>query len=684
MTSNSGMSNSFAAGRGEVNSGGSPWPGAFKNAVCPTCFEEMHQLTDRRFRYPFHCCNDCGPGYTITLRLPWDRPNTTMAPFEMCEACRAEFEDPGGRHFRSPTVCCPDCGPSYWIEPAPPVGSGGDVIHETAQLLSEGSILALKDTCSFRLLVRARDDELVLRLRRRKGLHDAPLGVMIRDLEMARGLAELDARAEALLTSPSAPLVLVPRRESSDLSEHVAPHCAEIGLMLPRSPFHHLLMEEMGEPLVMAGANPGGEVMVLENEDARESLMDIADHLVLHDLQLHSSCEDSVVRVDADGPLVLRRSSGYAPRPLALPRSVPPILALGAFHEATLAIAQDRAIHVSQHLGNLDTARAVDNFQRTLDRLLELWECEPAFIAYDEHPLSYGRQVLERFDAIPIPVDHHHAHVASVLVEHGCEEPVLGISLDAVAHRLDVTIGSGEFLRTDAARVETLERMPAFRVPGAEFAPRDPWRTAMGLLHDHVDPELALEWAQRHAPDPDAARSAHHMLRNGAGCRRITSFGQLYDGAAALLGICVRASYEGQATRRLGALAGRPRPEPLGALPDAREVAAGDYLSALLRELLARGLRHPGDPEDAAWAQEALAQWVASRAVDLARREGLDTIAAGGGCLANSWLRAVLRREGDAAGIRVLTNHEVPPGDGGLSLGQAWVAAARAEVAMPG
>lgn len=641
--------------------------------MCPDCLAELDQPASRRYRYAFIACPQCGPGYTITYRLPFSRDNTTMAPFEPCEACRAEFEDPASRHFGSPTICCPDCGPSYWIEPSPPLQGAGDVAEESVRLLRTGSILALKDTCSFRLLARADDARLLAKLRRRIDLPATPLGVMVADLAMARTVAVIDARAEEMLLSPSAPLVVVPLRPDAPLASEVAAGAEEIALMLPRAPIHHLILRELGAPLVVTRAGRGDDVMVLENEDAREELASIADHFVLHDLDLHAGCEDSKIRVEPSGPVVLRRASGFAPHPLTIARETPPLLAIGGRHDVTLAIADGRTGRLSQPVGDLLTPRAEVAFERMLERMLSLWDCEPRHVIYDPSREQAGRALALRFGAQPFAVDHHHAHVGAVLAEHGRSDRVLGLSLDSIGHDVDPELASGRLLVADPLQAEVLERMPGFRVPCADTAPRDPWRVAVGLVYDRLGPAAGEVWAQRLAPDPQTARTVLSMLESGSGCTRLHSFGRLYDAAAALIGLVRRTAGEGQAAQRLEVAAGRPA---YGAVvANEGHGAPAEQLTQWVGDLVARAEADGPVEDDARWVEISLARWAADWALGAARIRGLTTIAAAGGCLTNPWLRHVLRAHAAEAGIELLVNQTIPPGDGGLALGQVWVAA---------
>lgn len=656
----------------------SPWEGAARNGVCPDCLREVHDSAHPRYRYPFAGCAECGPGYTITLRLPYERANTTMAPFQMCADCQAEFENPSSRHHGSPLVCCPRCGPSYWIEPAPAPHDPGDVVQEVADLLRDGHIVALKDTCSFRLLARAADGATLLRMRARIDSPSAPFGILALDLDQAGSIAELEGLSGDLLQSASAPRVLLPLKPGAPISELVVPETSEIGVLLPRVVFHHLLLEELGEPLAFTTAKRSGDPMVLTNEEARERLMDIADYLVMHDLDLHAGCQDSILRPESSGVVVLRRSSGLAPSPIAVREELPATLALGGRHEATLALAQGNRIYLSQHLGDVDSRESRRAYERALQRMVELWACQPQSVVVEEGELGFSRSIAAGFDAEILEVSHHHAHVASVLAEHQRTDRVLGVSLDSTHYQFDEKLGSGEFLLADAVSSEVVERVPAFRVPGDEAAIRAPWRTALGLIHDLLGRETAVTWAVAHVGDTAAVRSAISMLDNDSGCRRVTSFGRLYDAAAAITGICTRSAGPGEATARLQGLAGRPRETSDRFL---EEVAAGRVdLRGVFAEILERARVRPRAeqlPALAAWVETALARWAARRAFRLARRHELGTVAAAGGCLVDPWLRTEFQALASREGLEVLLNSDIPPGDGGLALGQLWVGAHR-------
>ena len=635
----------------------------------------MADPRSRRYRYPFIACPDCGPGYTVTQVLPFSRANTTFAPFEPCDECWEEFENPASRHFGSPTICCPDCGPSYWIEPAPPLDDSIDEVDSAVRALRAGKILALKDTCCFRFLVRARDEDAVERLRRRIERPEAVFGLMVLDIEEARALAEVSDVADDLLSDPSAPQVLLPRRSGAPWLDVVTAGGSELAVMLPRAAVHFLLMEAMGEPLVIARAARGGDVVVLENDDAREDLMDVADALVLHDLDLHAGCEDSILRVEDDRPVVLRRASGLAPRPLALAASVPPSIGIGSTHQVSIAVAEGTTLRLSQPIGDLETPRAETAFRRTVDRMLSLWSCAPEIVAADRSRARAAQALAVELGARAVIVDHHHAHVASVVAEHGIEDAVLGVSLDSSGQLIDPELGAGRLLRVEGAHCDTLETVPGFRVPGADASPRDPWRVAVGLLYDVCGADVAARWAHGSAADAQTVDSALSMLDSGAGCVPVYSFGKLYDAAAALLGLVRRTTAAHVASQRLQLVAGFPGDDAPLDIPDDRE-----YFRTWLDELLVRVEAHGDQVEDARWVQRSLASWIGARAFALAIRQGLGTVAAGGGCLSNPWLRRGFRQQAERAAMPLALAERFPCGDAGLSVGQVWVAARRAAV----
>jgi hydrogenase maturation protein HypF len=649
-------------------------------ATCPECLQEIFEPRNRRFRYPFTTCAHCGPRFTIALDAPYDRSRTTMAPFQMCAHCRAETEDPSSRRYRCATNACPECGPAYWIEPSPPPLAPGDVIDDVAQLLRDGQILAIKGIGGFHLVCLAEDEDAVARLRRRKHREAKPMAVMVGSPSAVERIVELTLAGRALLLDRSAPIVVARKRPPESLAPSVAPDSAEYGVMLPYTPFYHLLMATIGEPLVVTSANVGGEAILTDNEDARAQLAQLADTLVLHDRRIHMSCDDSVVLLESEGPVPVRRSRGSAPSPVVLRRPLPPTLALGGALKAAVGVAKGRGVYLSQHLGDLASASAVGNFHRTVEHMLRSWSVEPELVAHDLHPHSHGYAVREQFGGHAVGVQHHHAHMAGVMAEHGLSGPVVGVCLDGGGYGVDGSVWGGEFLVGDAATFTRAASLPAFRIPATERVPH-PWRSALGLLWDLLGDDAAQQWAQRSVRDLKEANAALAVLRTDGGCVPTTSLGRVYDAVAAILGICSEARFDAQAAMRLEREAGPPRPLDEPRLPDP-QLPGLEYLRAVLEQLLAC-CREPLDPGRsraacAAWAQAALARWTAATAVQVARAHRLDTVVASGGCLVNTWLRAELRRQTRGGGLTLCLNRLVPAGDGGLALGQLYVAAAKA------
>jgi hydrogenase maturation protein HypF len=646
-------------------------------ATCHDCLQEVLDPQNRRYRYPFTNCAHCGPRYSITRRLPFERANTTMAPFEMCEECRTEYEDPASRRFRTQSNACPRCGPCYWIEPAPPAArTPGDVIHDISILLLDQRILAIKGTGGFHLVCVAKDDAVVQRLRRRKEREMRPLPVMVPSLEAAERLVFLTDEARRQLQSPAAPIVLAPKRYPEGLAPSVAPDTMEYGLMLPHTPFHHLLMDAVRTPVVMTTANLSGEPILIDNDDARQRLSEMADHLVLHDREIHLGCDDSVLRVDEAVVVSIRRSRGYAPAPVALQRNVPPILALGGLMRVTVAVSRERSAFLSQDLGDVDNVNAADDYRRAVAHMQELLRVKPDLAAYDLHPLSIGYQIRAEMAADNIGVQHHHAHVASVLAEHALTGPVVGVALDGAGYGPDGTIWGGEFLLADAKSYRRVAHAPRFRLPGGDGALRHPWRAATGILWDLVDPVVAEMWAHAIAPSKDAADVVLSTLATDVECVPTTSLGRIYDCVAAILGLCRTSQYQAQAALLLEQAAGPPTTGDDGTQTPDPDTLPATFFGQVLRTLLEGTSAGRPVRELAAWAQRALARWVAFNTLRLAREHGVDAVAASGGCLVNPWLKSELRRQCAKGGLTLYTNRQVPAGDGGLALGQILVAAA--------
>jgi hydrogenase maturation protein HypF len=660
-------------------------------ATCDGCSREIFDPTDRRHGYPFTNCTNCGPRFSIIRALPYDRPSTTMAGFTMCPACAAEYADPLDRRFHAQPNACPECGPrlALWDVDGQPlvVSATAPGLATAARALREGLIVAVKGLGGFHLMVDARNPDAVQRLRERKHRPCKPLAVMAGTVAQARELCAVGPEEEMLLASPEAPIVLLERRPDAPIAEGVAPSNRWLGVMLACTPLHHLLLREVGFPLVATSGNLSEEPICTEEHDALERLGEIADLFLVHDRPIERHVDDSVARVLRGAPQVLRRARGYAPLPVRLPSEVPPILAVGAHLKNSVALGVARQVFVSQHIGDLDAPESQAAFERVIRDFLRLYEARPVAVAHDLHP-DYASSAWAALapglpdDVLRIGVQHHHAHLASCLAENGVTEQALGIIWDGTGYGAvdgvgDGTVWGGEFLLGDAAAFQRYAHLHPFLLPGGEAAVREPRRVALALLwellgeaaldRDDLVPLRSFSLRERHA--------LGSMLRRGTNCPTTTSMGRIFDGVAALLGLCQRARFEGEAAMALefaADLAERGAyPLPLGSDRTGQGPRTLDW-RPLLTELLA-------DLERGATAAAVAARFhnaLVGAMVEIARAAGREKVALSGGCFQNRWLAERGAAALESAGFQVLLHRQVPPNDGGISLGQVAVAAA--------
>ena len=638
--------------------------------VCPDCLAELFDPRNRRYRHAFITCTHCGPRYTVTRRLPYDRPQTSLAPFPFCPDCQREYTDPADRRFHAETTCCPNCGPQLQLLDSAGQPVAGDPIAATLALLQAGKIVAIKGLGGFHLACDARNVATVAALRERKQREEKPFAVMVGAVPSALTFAQMSEAEATLLESPERPIVLLSKQPETDaLLPCVAPGLGEIGLMLPATPIQHLLFHAAPElALVMTSANPHGEPLVIDNVEALQRLAGITDAFLLHDRDIVVRCDDSVRR----GAGFVRRARGYVPRAIKLARDVPPVLAVGGWFKNTVCVTRGNEAFISQHVGDLDNAAACGFFEESVAHLLQILEVEPQTVAHDLHPDFHSTRFAAAFAAergIPaFGVQHHHAHIASVCAEHGVTEPVLGLALDGVGLGTDGAAWGGELLRVEGAKFARLGHLRPLPLPGGDVAAREPWRMAAAALHALGRGDAIM---RRFADEP-AAPMVATMLVRGIHCPHTSSAGRLFDAAAGLLGVHCRASFEGQAAMLLEGLAAQQGAvEPLAA---GWRIHGGQLdLRPLLLAL--------ADANDAGRAAalfhatlaSALIDWVAAAA----ERTGIRTVVAAGGCLLNRLLASALREGLSARGLRLLEAQSLPPNDGGLSLGQAWVAAVK-------
>jgi hydrogenase maturation protein HypF len=657
-------------------------------AICVDCVANICDPADRRWRYAFTTCTHCGPRYSVSRGIPYDRAQTSLQPFPLCAACATEYAAPVDRRFHAETTCCPACGPQLRLLGASGSAVDGDPLAETLALLRAGKIVAIKGLGGFHLACDAKNAHAVGELRERKAREAKPFAVMGLNAASFSAWAQIGSPELALLHSAAAPIVLCPKGDN-ELPE-VAPGLAWLGVMLPATPLHLLLWHEAaGRPagtawlaaandmlLVMTSANPAGEPLVIDNDEALDRLAGIADAWLLHDRDIVVRSDDSVVRAASETlpALFIRRARGYAPLPIALRDDGPAVLALGGYLKNTLCVMRGREAFLSQHIGSLDNVPTLAFLEEVTAHLLKVLEVQPDLIAHDLHPDYPSTQMALRLaDALGVPavaVAHHHAHIAAICAEHGVNEPVIGLALDGAGLGADGGSWGGELLRVDGAACRRLGHLQPLALPGGDRAAREPWRMAVSALYAAGLGYRVAPWLQQHYPQHDG-RSLLSMLERKLRCPLTSSLGRWFDAAAGLLGLRETNHYEGQAAMELESLAARHGPvAPLAggyrcdpatgnldfsplvlALLDCREPALG---AALFHATLAAGL----------------ANWVIS-SVD---REKVSKIAIAGGCAMNSVLLHALHRQFAQAGLELLSARQAPPNDGGLALGQAWVA----------
>ena len=607
-------------------------------ATCDDCLRELFDPADRRYRYPFVNCTNCGPRFTIIRAVPYDRANTSMAGFELCDACRREYEDPSNRRFHAEPTCCPDCGPQL---------SRG--LEGIVGLLGEGKIVAIKGLGGYHLACDATDEQAVARLRERKQREEKPFALMTSNPEL---LVELEPAEEALLRSAERPIVLARRRAGAPIAASVAPGNEWLGVMLPYTPLHHLLCADFARPLVMTSGNLSDEPIAFENEEAERRLGEVADAFLSHDRPIERRCEDSVVRA----AFPIRRSRGYAPAALPLPvRSSRPIVATGAELKSTFCVVRGDQAFLSPHLGDLDTELAYRAFRADLGLYLQMLGLEPELLACDLHPDYLSSKWARGQELELVEVQHHHAHAAACLAENGETGPALALVLDGTGYGPDGTIWGGELLRFDLAGFERVSHLDPVPLPGGEAAVHEPWRIAAAYL----------ERAERPVPFADWSRVRESLKVNAP---LSAGAGRLFDAVSALLGVRELVSYEGQAAIELEQLAGHVEAKPYPCRNENGRLLGADLIAAAHDDLAAGRDR----AEIAAAFHEGVALAFA-QACERAAEPRIVVLS--GGCFQNLRLLTSTRRRLERVGFRILTHSLLPPNDACISFGQAAIAA---------
>ncbi len=653
------------------------------SATCDECLEETLDPSERRGGYPFTNCTQCGPRFTIIEDLPYDRSRTTMRCFDMCEDCRSEYDEPRDRRYHAQPVACPACGPKLGLRSATGDSIEGDPIDACASLLESGSIVALKGLGGYQLACDATDAAAVARLRERKRRYGKPFALMVADTEWANRLCEASAREIEALQSRERPIVLMKRRAGNAIAPEVAPGLDTMGVMLPYTPLHHLLMRRVSCPLVMTSGNLSEEPIATGNREAAERLGSIADAFLLHDRDIYARYDDSVVRVLGDAVVPIRRARGYAPAPVELPFSAPhDILACGAQQKSTFCLVKESKAFLSQHIGDLENLETLEHFQDSLELYQRLFRVEPKVIAHDMHPDYLSTHLAHDYpapSAVRVVVQHHHAHIVSAMVEHGIRGPVIGVAYDGTGYGTDGAVWGGEILIADWASFRRAAHLRYAPMIGGEAAIRKPYRMAVGYMW-----ELCSRCAVDFETFFDAVPVAERILLRRQFDAKLnspltSSCGRLFDAAAALLGLCWEALYEGQPAVELEALAD----------PEVDEIYPYDIIregdgwvidpAATLRALWCEAMAGRPVSKIAATFHNTVAWFTRAACRAIRDRDGLNQVVLSGGCFQNAFLTRRLLEGLTKDGFEVFTHRQVPPNDGGISLGQAAVAYALTE-----
>ncbi len=657
-------------------------------ASCDACVAELFDPADRRYRYPFINCTDCGPRLTIIRDIPYDRDKTSMASFDLCPECRHEYEDPASRRFHAQPNACERCGPAVKIlSNNGAVISAEDPIEQAARLLRSGKIGAIRGLGGFHLAVDATNDEAVGRLRQRKLREEKPLAVMVGDIGRAREIVEVTGREEELLLSARRPIVLMTKKQSAAVADSVAPGMGTFGVMLPYTPIQHLLFAGDMPALVMTSGNLSGEPIAIANDDALARLSGIADFFLVHNRDILVRCDDSITAVVADNPTILRRSRGFVPGPIAVSGEYPPVLAVGGHLKATVCTLKGNLAFMSPYIGDMDTPGARDFFFETVALMERITETVPKVVACDLHPGYFTTEAARCMEGVRLfEVQHHHAHIVSCMAENGVTGSVIGVALDGTGYGTDGTIWGGEFLVADEAGFSRAGYLAPFTLPGADAAVREPWRTAASLIRS----AYGTQWRSvverlDLIPDRVNKEAFMDMVDRGVNSPVTTSMGRVFDGVAAIIGLRSRVDFEGQAAMELetcaeGAYAGAH------VLPfETRQ--QGDAvvldLSGTIREIVERTAAGASREQLAGAFHATLVEAIGRMVKEIGDKTGIGRVALSGGCFQNRILLGEVLGRLETMGFEVLIHRRVPTNDGGIALGQAVSAGSREAAGLP-
>ena len=647
------------------------------SAVCTDCLKELFDPANRRFRYPFINCTNCGPRLTIINDIPYDRIHTSMACFHLCPECRREYENPANRRFHAEPNACSVCGPKLELRDAEgKIIPCDDPVKKTIELIAEGHVLAIKGLGGFHLCVDASSDEAVKKLRSRKYREEKPLAIMVRNTKHVRQIAEINDKEQALLSSFQRPIVLLKKKKNNLISTLVAPSVPNLGIMLPYAPLHYLLLENKFMALVMTSANQVDEPISISNREAIARLKGIADYFLIHNRDILVRCDDSIAFVTGGKPQLMRRSRGYAPRPLILKESYPAVLALGPQLKATQCILKDNFAFLSPHIGDMETPQARDFFHESLALMKRITKSDQQIIACDYHPAYYSTQVAQKLNAARVvPVQHHHAHIVSCMAENQIDGDVIGLAMDGTGYGLDGNAWGGEFLIVNSTQFQRFGHLQYFILPGGQKAIHEPWRIGVSLLRQAYDkswPEIASRL--KLAPDQTNFELLDKIIETKLNSPLSSGLGRLFDGVASIMGLRRKVSFEGQAAMALEAQAksaGQVLPFDILHNPDDSYILD---MSASIRAIVENIFSRKSMEEISSAFHYTLAAAFAAISLEMRKATGINRVALSGGCFQNRILLEGSVAELKKNGFDVYCHSQVPTNDGGVSLGQAVVA----------
>ena len=647
------------------------------SAVCADCLKELFDPADRRFSYPFINCTNCGPRLTIINDIPYDRVHTSMACFPLCPKCRAEYENPDNRRFHAEPNACPVCGPQLALRDAEgKIIACDDPPGKAIELIAAGNVLAIKGLGGFHLCVDATSDEAVKKLRSRKYREEKPLAIMVRDIEQAMQIAEINDEEKTLLSSVQRPIVLLKKKKNTLISTFVAPSVPNLGIMLPYTPLHYLLLENRFLALIMTSANQVDEPICISNREAQSRLKGIADYFLVHNRDILVRCDDSVVFLTGGKPQLMRRSRGYAPRPLILKESFPAVLALGPQLKMTQCILKDNFAFLSPHIGDMETPQARDFFHESLALMKRITQSDPQIIACDYHPAYYSTHVAQELKEVRVVhVQHHHAHIVSCMAENQIDGDVIGLAMDGTGFGLDGNAWGGEFLIANATQFQRFGHLQYFVLPGGEKAIHEPWLSGVSLLrkaYGQAWPELASRL--KFAPDQTNFELLDKIMETRLNSPLSSGMGRLFDGVAAIMGLRRKVSFEGQVAMELEAkaqLSGVVLPFDILRNSDDSYIL---NVSAAIRAIVENIFSGKSVEEIASAFHATLTAAFAAMSIKMRKLTGINRVALSGGCFQNRLLLEGTVTELKKKDFEVYYHSQVPANDGGVSLGQAVIA----------